>query len=60
MNHDKVEQWGWGGGLRESLQGWCMSHSEVPKGTNVQLSTTKKKSGQVSLSSLPSVRGLMH
>ena len=36
-----------------------MSQSEVPKATTVKLPTTKKKTGQASLSSLSSVRGLM-
>jgi len=48
----------WGRGVDWESH-YSMSHSEVPKGTTVKLPTTKKKSGQVSLSSLSSVKALM-
>ena len=59
VNHSKFgERGGAAGGWRKSLLD-CMPHSEIPKETIVQLPTTKKQSGQVSLSSLSSVKGLM-
>jgi len=46
MNHGKVGEWGMsvcGRGLEDMTISICTSHSEVPKGTTVQLPTTKKK-----------------
>ena len=50
--------WGWGreGGIEKVI---TVCSTLVPKGTTVKLPTTKKKSGQVSLCSLPSVKALM-